>query len=137
MANRYSQEPLLMEKIIASLSYIIPWIGFIWLLLSFFMKRNLKPFLQYHIYQALFLAFGLFLLSIFLGLVMNILSYIPVLNIIVMHLSYLFNTPLLFGFSIIELFVFSVLIYLAITSFQGKYSYLPWVSNIIKANVRG
>lgn len=137
MANRYYQnEPLMMEKIIASLSYIYAWIGFLWLLLSFFMKRNLKPFLQYHIFQSLFIAISIFLISAFLGILMNILSYIPLVNLIIMHLSYLFNTPIISHYSFIEIGVFSVLIYLAITAFQGKYTYIPWVSDIIKANVR-
>lgn len=138
MQKRYSQnEPLLMEKIIASLSYItFGFVGFFWLLLGIFTKNNLRPYLKYHIFQSIFISIAYFLISALIGLIMNILSIIPLVNQLVLQFTFYLNAPLLFGFSLIQVLIYAVIIYLVITSFQGQYSYLPWISEIIKTNVR-
>ena len=138
MQERVSQtEPLLLERIIAALSYLTGCtVGFIWFLIAIFTKQNLRPFLKYHIFQSIFLAIGFFLLTFFVNLLGNVLSFIPGLNIVIMHVSYLLGAPLISHFSLIDLVVYAVVFYLAITSFMGQYSYIPWVSGIIKANVR-
>lgn len=137
MQKRYSQnEPLLMEKIIASLSYItFGFVGFFWLLLGIFTKNNLRPYLKYHIFQSIFISIAYFLISAFIGLIMNILSIIPLVNQLVLQFTFYLNAPLLFGFSLIQVLIYAVIIYLVVTSFQGQYSYLPWISEIIKTNV--
>jgi uncharacterized membrane protein len=142
MQRNYSQNgpqnnPLLIEKIIASLSYITASaVGFIWLLVAIFTKNNLRPFLKYHIYQSIFIVLGYFLLSIIVNALGNVLSHIPFLSIVIMQVSYLLNTPLIDHYSLIDIVKYSIVFYLAITSFLGQYSYLPWVSDIIKTNVR-
>lgn len=139
MQNKYSQnEPLLMEKIIASLSYITSgFVGFFWLLIGIFTKNTIRPYLKYHIFQSIFISIAFFLVGAFLGLIMNILSIIPGLNMLVMHFTFYLNAPVLFGFSVIQSLMFGLIIYLVVTSFQGKFSYVPWISDIIKENVRG
>lgn len=136
MQNKYSQ-PLLIEKIIASLSYItFGFVGFFWLLLGIFTKNNLRPYLKYHIFQSIFISIAYFLISAFLGLIMSILSVIPLVNQLVLQFTFYLNAPLLFGFSLIQTLIYAVILYLVVTSLQGRYSYLPWISEIIKANVR-
>lgn len=135
MTNKHS-EPLMIEKIIAAMSYItFGFVGFIWLLIGIFTKNTLRPFLKYHIFQAIFISIAYFLISAFLGLIMNILSIIPIINQFVLQFTFYLNAPLIFGFSVIQAIINLIIIYLAITSFQGKYSYLPWISEIINANV--
>mgnify|MGYP001805807633 CR=1 FL=1 len=142
MQSRYqpigtSSQPLLMEKIIAALSYLtMGFVGFIWLLIGIFTKNNLRPYLKYHIFQSIFISIAYFLLCALLGLVMNILSIIPFINQLVLQFTFYLNAPMFFGFSLIQLLFNLVIIYLVVTSFQGKYSYLPWISDIIKMNVR-
>lgn len=139
MQRRFSStEPLLLEKIIASLSYLTSsTVGFLWLILAILTKQNLKPFLKYHIFQSIFLAIGFFLLSFLVNALGNILSYIPFLNMAVMHISYLLGSSLIPNVpSIIDLIIYAIVFYLAITSFMGKYTYIPWVSDIINANVK-
>lgn len=132
-----SHEPLLIEKIIAALSYItFGFVGFIWLLLGLLTKNNLRPYLQYHIFQSIFISIAYFLLGAFLGLIMNILSLIPIINQLVLQITFYANAPIIFGFSLIQSLIYIIIAYLVITSFQGKLSYLPWISEIIKANVR-
>lgn len=138
MQNKYSRnEPLLIERLIGALSYITSGaIGFLWLLIAVFTKNNLRPFLKYHIFQSIFISIGLFILAFLIGALCNILSFIPGLNLIVMHISYLLNTPLITHYSLIDLIIGSLIVYLAITSLLGQYGYLPWISDIIKTNVK-
>lgn len=137
MANNYSQEsPVLIEKIIASLSYFtFGFAGFLWLIVGVVTKNQLRPFLKYHIFQSIFLSIAYFLICAFLGLIMSILSMIPFVNQLILQLTFYFNAPFIFGFSSIQLAVYVVILYLIVTCTQGKYSYFPWVSEIIKANV--
>ncbi|HNW26217.1 MAG TPA: hypothetical protein PLG15_01025 [Candidatus Gastranaerophilaceae bacterium] len=137
MKNYGAQQPLMIEKIIAGLSYItFGFVGFIWLLIGIFTKNSLRPYLKYHIFQSIFISIAYFLVCQFLGLILNILSIIPFINQIVMQITLYLNMPLFFGFSIIQVAIYAVIFYLVATSFQGKYSYIPWISEIIKANVR-
>lgn len=142
MDNRYRQVrpfnhgPALVEKIIAALSYINAWIGFAWLIIAILTKNSIKPFLKYHIIQAMFLWFTYFVVcNIILGPLLMVLSHIPLVNIVIMQLTFFFNAPILLGFSLIQALIYIVIFYLVITSFQGQYSYLPWFSDIVKSNV--
>lgn len=134
---RYEQEPLLLEKIIASLSYMTAgFVGFIWLILAVVTKNNLRPFLKYHVYQAIFLSIVFFLLSTFVNLLLGILSYIPIIKNIVGNIAFFLSAPLIVHFSIINLIVIIVELYLILGVLQNKYSYIPWVSDVINYNVR-
>lgn len=138
MQRGYQQSgPLLIEKIIAALSYFtFGFVGFVWLIIGIFTKNNLRPFLKYHIFQSIFISIAYFLLGALLGLVMNILSVIPFVNQLVLQFTFYLNAPLFLGFSLIQVLVYSVIFYLMITCLQGQLSYLPWISEIIKANVK-
>ena len=130
-------KPYFMEKLVSALSYLtMGFVGFIYLVIVILTKKNLKPFLKYHIFQSIFISIGYYLLTIFIGLVCNILLFIPLINKITTMILYYTTINIIFGCSIIGLFVYAVLFYLVITSFQGKYSYIPCVSDIIKMNVR-
>ena len=130
-------KPYFMEKLVSALSYLtMGFVGFIYLVIVILTKKYLKPFLKYHIFQSIFISIGYYLLTIFIGLVCNILLFIPIINKITTMILYYTTINIIFGCSIIGLFVYAVLFYLVITSFQGKYSYIPWVSDIIKMNVR-
>ena len=138
MQNKYQQTgPALIERIVAALSYITFGLaGFIWLLIGLITRKNLKSYLQYHVFQSIFLSILYFLVSAFLGLIMNILSLIPFVGQLILRVTFYLNAPMILGFSLIQGIINVVLIYLVITSLQGKYSYLPWVSDIIRSNVR-
>ena len=130
-------KPYFMEKLVSALSYLsMGFVGFIYIVIIVLTKKNLKPFLKYHIFQSIFIYIGYYLLSVFVGLICNILLFIPFINKITTMLIYYLTIDVIFGFSVIGLCCYAVLFYLVITSFQGKYSYIPWVSDIIKMNVR-
>lgn len=128
-----SREIYPIERIISAASYLTAGgAGFIWLLVAAVMKKHVTPFLMYYILQSIFLSIAYFLLATFAGLIYVILYRIPVINAI----PYYINMPIpsLFGLSIIQGVTTLVILYLAITSFMGLYSYIPWVSDIINMN---
>ncbi len=130
------EEPASIERIIAPLSYLtMGMIGFIWLIIGLFTKARLKPFLQYHIFQSIFISLAFAVISIFVGWLSNILSIIPIINKITAQIAFLLNMPLLFSYSFIQIIVYSFIIFLAATSAMGRYSYIPWVSEIIDQNI--
>ena len=131
-----NSKPYMIERIVATLSYFsMGFVGFIWLILGLITRSNLRPFTQYHIFQSIFIAIGYFLLCMTCGFVLNILSFIPFINRLVAQLTFYFNAPLFGPYSLIQVFLYGIIIYLAVTAFMGKYSRLPWVSDIIDQNI--
>lgn len=132
----YKQEqanPYLIERIVAALTYPTTGIiGVIWLILGMITKSAPRKFTLYHIYQSIFLSIAFLVLDYLVKITANLLSFIPFVNRLVAQLLFLFNMPVLFGYSIIQIFVYSLLIYLTITAFLGMYSFIPFVSSNIK-----
>ena len=128
----------LADRLIVGLNYItFGLVGFIYLIINAIRGGRLSAYLQYHIFQSFFLVMLYWLLSIFISLIAQILSFIPFINILVLKLLFYFNTPFFFGrYSVVSGTVTLIIVYLVLTSFQGQYSYIPWVSDIIKRSVR-
>lgn len=121
------------ERILSVGTYLTAGgIGFVWLIIAAFLKKRVTPFLMYHIMQSIFISILFFLLSILGNLIYVILYKIPLINAI----PYFINMPLpfLFGLSLIQCFTTTIILYCAIMAGAGYYSYLPWVSDIIKGN---
>lgn len=142
MANNYyrNNDILPIEKIISILSYItFGMAGFVWLIFGAFMKQSLRPFIKYHIYQSIFLSILFFIVSNFLILIVNMLQIIPVINLLAGAISYFFAVSIInIGFlhlSIVQIGIFVLIVYLSVGVVNNKYSYLPWVSDIIKVNI--
>ena len=126
-----------MEKFIAATSYIFPMAGFVVIILAALMKKDMKPFLKYHIYQSIFISILVFLVIYGLQFAMNLISYIPIIKNIVSMITFMLNTPILLGFSVVTFGYFVFILYLIIGVLKGSDSYVPWVSDIIKSNLRG
>lgn len=126
-----------MERIVAAGSYIFPLLGFIFIIITALMKKEMKPFLKYHIFQSIFIAFALWILLSGLGFAMHLLSYIPGIKTVVSMITFFLNMPLFLGFSVVTLVYFLFVLYLVVGALRGSDSFVPWVSNIIKANLRG
>lgn len=125
-----SHKPYAMERITACLTYLSAgWIGVVVLLIQTLCKKQPTHFVLYHVFQAIFLFFGYYILSTLCGLLVVIIARIPIINMI----PHLLNAslPALGGLSFIQAIIYTVILYLAITSLAGRYSFLPWVSNII------
>ena len=131
-----NETPYLIERIVAALSYLtMGMVGFVWLIIGLFTNARLKPFLQYHIFQSIFISLGFAVLSILVGWISNLLSVIPFINKVVAQINFLLNMPLIFDYSLLQTAIYAFLAYLAITSFMGRFSYIPWVSDIIDQNI--
>ena len=134
--SEYDAKPYMIERIVAALSYFtMGFAGFIWLILGLFTKARLRPFMQYHIFQSIFISIAYFLLATLLGFVLNILSFVPFINRIVAQLTFYLNAPVFGLYSLIQTVIYAIIIYLAVTSFMGQYSRCPWISDIIDRNV--
>ena len=130
-----SKKPYPIERLLSAATYLTAGgVGFVWLIIAAFMRKNVTAFLMYHIMQSIFLSIAFFLASVLGELIFVILYKIPLINAI----PYIINMPLpfLLGLSPLQTFTTTVILYLAITSGMGYYSYLPWVSDIIKGNGR-
>lgn len=126
----------LIERLIAAATYVsMGMVGFVWLIICAVTKSNLKPFLKYHIFQSFFLVMAAFLINVFVGFIVSILGIIPFVNMLVYKLLFFFTAPMLMGYSIVNFGILLIMVYLVLTSLQGKYSYIPWISNIIDSNV--
>ena len=128
-----SKKPYPIERILSAGTYLTAGgVGFAWLIIAAIAKKRVTSFLMYHIMQSIFISILFFLLSILGELIYVVLYRIPLINAI----PYYINMPIsiAFGLSIIQLISTSVILYLATTSAMGYYSYLPWVSDIIKGN---
>ena len=128
-----NNKPYPIERILSAATYLTAGgVGFVWLIIAAFLRKQVTPFLMYHIMQSIFLSILFFLISIFGELVFVILNKIPVIKAI----PDLINMPLPFAFelSIVQVITTTIILYLAITSGLGYYSYIPWVSDIIRVN---
>lgn len=125
------------ERVISCASYLTAGMaGFVWLIIAAFMKKNIKSFLMYHIMQSIFLSIAYFLIIELYKLVFIAFAKIPIFNVIIFFINgFLFNPlPLFWGLSLLQVFTTTVILYLSVTSFMGIYTYIPWVSDIIKGN---
>lgn len=128
-----SKKPYPIERILSAATYLTAGgVGFVWFIIAALTKKIVRPFLMYHILQSIFISILFFLISVLGELVYVILYRIPLIN----SIPYLINLPLpfLFNLSIIQTFTTTIILYLAITAGMGYYSYLPWVSDIIRQN---
>ena len=128
-----SRKPYAIERILSAATYLTAGgVGFVWLIIAAVTKKTITPFLMYHILQSIFISIFFFLLSILGEMIYIILYRIPFINAI----PYMINMPLpfIFNLSIVQTFTTFIILYLAITSGLGYYSYLPWVSDVIKQN---
>lgn len=131
-----SNKPYPIERILSAGSYLTAGgVGFVWWIIAILTKKTVRPFLIYHIMQSIFISILFFLLSVLGQMIFVILYRIPIINAI----PYFINMPIpfVFGLSVIQVISTTIILYLTVTSFMGYYSYLPWVSDIIKGNLRG
>ena len=130
-----SNQISLLDRIISAITYITTsWVGIIWLIIMLLMKKNVKPFVMYHIFQSIFLSFSIYVIMLIYSWIYIIIVRIPLIKMIPIILNS--SIPILGGLSILQAFISVVFLYLAITALLGYYSYLPYISNIIRRNFR-
>ncbi|MGN0015020.1 MAG: hypothetical protein ACI37T_06340 [Candidatus Gastranaerophilaceae bacterium] len=129
------------EKIVAVLSYYsFGLAGLIYLIIALIQKQGLRPFLRYHVFMSIFISILIYIISMALIFVINILEFIPFVKAVVFAITTMFQVVFfsfwIFQFSISSLLITGLITYLAVGAIMGKYTYLPWVSEIINYNLR-
>ena len=129
--------PKLADRIVSGLTYLSAGIvGVMWLIISAVRGKFPPRFTLYHIMQSVFLSLLYVIFNFIFWHIVGFLSYIPLLNRLIRQLVYLFNMPFIIGYSIMQCLIYGTILYLAVFAFMGLYSYIPWVSDIIKSNFR-
>ena len=129
--------PSALDRVISGLSYLTGGMaGFIWLIVCVVRKAYPDRFLSYHIMQSIFIYLCYIVVNAIFWFIVNLLGYVPFVNRVVRQLIYIFNHPIFFGYSFVQVILYSVILYLAVFAFMGLYSYLPGVSNIVMNNIR-
>ena len=126
-----------LERVIAASSYLTAgMVGFIWWIIAVLIKKNVKQFLIYHIMQSIFISIAYFIFIELYKLVFVIVAKIPIINAFMFFINTVINNPLplFMGLSLIQVLTTTIIFYLAVTSFMGMYTYIPWVSDIININ---
>lgn len=129
------------EKIVAVLSYYtFGFAGVIYLIIALIQKQGLRSFLRYHVFMSIFISILIYIVSIALIFVIDILGYIPFIRAVVFSITVMCQSVLFsigsFQFSFTTLLITGLLTYLAGGAVMGKYTYLPWVSEVINYNLK-
>lgn len=131
MSSSYSVR--LSDKIIACLTYLTTgWVGIIYFVFLYLRKKTPSRFLRYNVFQAIFISLLFFLVCEVLKLLCDFLLIIPIIKIIVSWFIFIFNRPVLFQYSTVQVFMMGLFLYMAIWSLMGKYPKVVWVSKIIQ-----
>ena len=128
----FEQKETPIERIISALTYPTAGMaGILWQIFCVMSKRPMSKFVIFNIYQSVFLAIFLFLIFTVSGMAYDLMIKIPLINLLANYIAMLLNFPIIFGFSLLQLILYLMYIYLIGFSLIGKYAYIPWVSNII------
>ena len=132
-----SQIPDTKEKIGCAISYMTLGIwGLIWLLVSKTPSHFQKDFIRFHCYQSIFLGvlymFIPYGVSILFHLVIQIIDLIPTLAPISQILHVIHGSIQ----SLITLGGLALIVYCVIFCLYGKYTNIPWISQVINRMLR-
>lgn len=117
------------DRLISFLTYVtVGWAGLICCVILFFLKKTPSHFLRYNVFQSIFISFFYFVACMVLGFICDLLLHVPYLNTLVSHIYLIFNKPVLYSYSILQIFVIGLFIYMAVFSLLGLYPRVYWVS---------
>ncbi len=132
-----TQIPTMKEKLGASAAYLTLGIwGFIWLLISRSHYYDQKDFIRFHCFQSIFIgilySFVPEGISILFSLISQIIAFIPGTGFITAFLASV-HSILQAGIRFISL---SLVLYCVIFCLYGRYTNIPYVSQIINRMLR-
>ena len=128
-----------LEKIVSVLSYLsMGIVGIIWVILAYILKKNIKFFMMYNIYQSIIISVLLAIIKLVLDIILQILAMIPFLSYISATFNYLISIKIIrlypFGisFTILELIVSIILLYICVGVIIGRIFYVPLITNLVQ-----
>lgn|SRR5574344_33867 len=120
------------DKVVSLLTYLtVGWVGLIYCIVLFIKGSSPSRFIRYNVFQSMLIAFLYFTLCLGLGLLFQLLTIIPFINYLASQIMFLFNRPILFDYSFIQVFMIGLFLYLGIMSAFGKYPRVYKLSKII------
>ena len=121
------------DRIISAISYLTAgWGGMIIFVIMYIRKKTPSRFLQFNVFQSIFISLLFFVISGSLEIIVKILSYIPFINYLTAQILFLFNRPFIGSYSLVQAILSGMLIYLTVFSVLGKYPKIPGISKIIE-----
>ena len=131
---RYVGEEIgIWSRLGSAMSYLTAgWGGIIALVVLYFAKKTPSRFFMFNVYQSIIIAFTIFVIGMGWAILFNILSQIPIIQILVSWIDLIFNRPILISRSVTELFIFGLTIYCVGFCLIGKFPVIYKVSSLIK-----
>ena len=124
------------ERVVSAISYLtMGWGGLLYLILLALKRREATRYIKFNSFQSIFLSFVYFILAMLFGLIFKILSLIPYLNYLVAKVTQLIHTRFFLNYSLIQVIVFSIIIYTIVFSLLGRYPRIYGISKIIDRQV--
>lgn len=129
--------PSIPDRILSGLTYMTAGtVGVVWLIVATLRGTMPSRFGLYHIMQSIFVSLCYVIINWLFWTIADILALVPFINRLTRQVIYIFNSPLVFGYSIMQCFIYGTLIYLTVFAFMGLYAYLPFFSDVIKSHFR-
>ena len=127
----------IIDRIISVLTYYtFGGVGVFWVVICALVKKHNPKLTTYHILQSIFLSIILYLISVLLDIAIGLTINLPFIGEFIKKIViYTSQTPIYLGFSLVHYIIFIIISYLAIFALFGKYSYLPYISEMVKSNL--
>lgn len=124
------------DRIISILFYYtFGMFGLIWLIFANVAKIRITPFLNFNIYQSIFISVIFAALSCLYSIVYDLIIKIPFIgNLFAKFNLFFFETPMFFTFTLSGLLITMLMLYLSAMILIGVRPYLPVISDVIKQN---
>ncbi len=127
----------IIERFVCALTYFsFMFIGLVWLIICKLTRKNMPRIVTYHIYQSCFISIILYLITLACEISFGFMAGLPIVgSFIKKFLIFACGTPIYFSFTLVHFIVFVIISYLALFAFFGKYSYFPYISDMVKSNL--
>ena len=124
------------DRLISMLFYFtFGMFAIIWLIYSNVTKKRITRFLNFNIYQAIFLSVVFAVISYIYSIFCDLVFKVPFLgNLVYKFNLFFFETPMFFTFTFSGMIITLLILYIFAMLFIGRIPFLPVVSNIVKAN---
>lgn len=118
------------DRFVSCLSYItVGWIGLIYCIIRYIQKKPTSQFIRYNVFQAIFISLLYFVACMVLGFVFDLLMHIPFLGTLISWIYLFFNHSIIAEYSIIQIFICGLFLYMAVSSLFGRYPRVYWISS--------
>ncbi len=124
------------DRLISILFYFtFGMFSLIWLIFSNVAKIRITPFVNFNIYQSIFISVIFAALSCIYSIFYDLILKIPFIGTLLYKINlFFFETPMFFTFTLSGLLITLLMLYISAMLLIGKRPYLPIISDIIKMN---